>query len=147
MKTYEGIQLTSTCKHVKMAHSRFFETNEGIDFFEKLIECDKKKLSKEQFRTISSLNSVANANYQICNGGLYQYFDYLAKRITNDYLFNASVIPCQQTAINLSSRDNKYSVTPPFPLSLLPIKGWRHAKSRQKTKGHAGIQCTARQRP
>lgn len=35
---------------------------------------EKAGLTPEQFEAMSALNSVANTNYQICNGGLDQYF-------------------------------------------------------------------------
>ena len=36
---------------------------------------DKNSLSHTQFNDISRLNSVANLDYQVCNGGVAQYFD------------------------------------------------------------------------
>ena len=74
MKEYKGIEIEGLDKPVRMAHSRFFETNEGLDYFEKLIDRDKRELTPEQFDQVSRLNSVANASYQICNGGAAQYF-------------------------------------------------------------------------
>lgn len=75
MKTYKGIELDGLDKESTMAHSRFFEENQGMEEFEKLVSRPKAGLSAEQFKAISALNSVANANFQICNGGLYQLFE------------------------------------------------------------------------
>lgn len=74
MRTYKGIELENTDKIVKMAHSRFLEKDEGIDYFAELLGREKASLTNEQFEAVSALNSVANMNYQICNGGLDQYF-------------------------------------------------------------------------
>ena len=75
MRTYKGIEIENAGKHVSMAHSRFFERDEGVDCLAKLLGMEKAGLTPEQFTAMSALNSVANMNYQICNGGLYQYFD------------------------------------------------------------------------
>ena len=75
MKEYKGIEIEGLDKPVRMAHSRFFETNEGLDYFEKLIDRDKRELTPEQFDQVSRLNSVANMGYQVCNGGLEQMFE------------------------------------------------------------------------
>lgn len=71
---YKGVELENLDKHVSMAHSRFVGSNEGIDYLTALLARDKKTLSPEQFEAISALSSVANMNYQICNGGLDQYY-------------------------------------------------------------------------
>lgn len=73
--TYKGIPLEGLDKKTSMAHSRFLEKDEGVEWFDALLARDKSSLSPEQFQAISALNSVANMNYQICNGGLIQYFD------------------------------------------------------------------------
>ena len=75
MKTYKGIELEGIGKESTMAHSRFFEEDQGMEEFEKLVNRPKAGLSAEQFKAISALNSVANANFQICNGGLRQLFE------------------------------------------------------------------------
>lgn len=74
MKTYKGIELENLGKEVSMAHSRFFETDTGVDCLTQLLSMEKASLTTEQFEAMSALSSVANANYQICNGGLYQLF-------------------------------------------------------------------------
>lgn len=75
MRTYKGIEIENADKRVSMAHSRFFEKDEGVDYLVELLGMEKVGLTPEQFTAMSALNSVANMNYQICNGGLYQYFD------------------------------------------------------------------------
>ena len=75
MRTYKGIEIENAGKSVRMAHSRFLERDEGVDCLAELLSMKKVSLAAEQFRTMSALSSVANMNYQICNGGLYQYFD------------------------------------------------------------------------
>lgn len=42
---------------------------------ENLFSIDKNSLSHAQFGDISRLSSVANLDYQVCNGGVAQYFD------------------------------------------------------------------------
>ena len=42
MKEYKGIEIEGLGKPVRKAHSRFFETSEGLDYFEKLIDRDKR---------------------------------------------------------------------------------------------------------
>lgn len=74
MKSYKGIEIENSGKCVKMAHSRFIETDEGVDCLVALLSMEKAGLTAEQFETMSALNSVANMNYQICNGGLDQYY-------------------------------------------------------------------------
>ena len=60
MKTYKGIELEGIGKESTMAHSRFFEEDQGMEEFEKLVNRPKAGLSAEQFKAISALNSVAN---------------------------------------------------------------------------------------
>ena len=74
MKTYKGIEIENTDKVVRMAHSRFFERDKGVDCLTELLGMEKAGLTPEQFRAMSALSSVANMNYQICNGGLEQYY-------------------------------------------------------------------------
>ncbi len=74
MRTYKGIEIENAGKHVSMAHSRFFERDEGVDCLAELLGMEKAGLAPEQFEAMSALSSVANMNYQICNGGLEQYF-------------------------------------------------------------------------
>ena len=72
--TYKGVQLENLDKHVSMAHSHFIGSNEGIDYLTTLLARNKSALTPEQFEAMSELNSVAVMNYQICNGGLDQYY-------------------------------------------------------------------------
>lgn len=71
---YKGIELEGLDKDVKLAHSRFTEADEGTDWIDKLLTCDKAALTPTQFHEVSALSSVINMDYQICNGGLSQYF-------------------------------------------------------------------------
>lgn len=71
---YKGIELEGLDKDVKLANSRFIETDEGTDWIVKLLSADKQTLTHIQFYEVSALNSVMNMDYQICNGGLSQYF-------------------------------------------------------------------------
>lgn len=71
---YKGIQLEGLDKETRMAHSRFFGSNEGVEHLEALFQRDKTTLTSEQFGKISALSSVLNMNYQICNGGIDQYY-------------------------------------------------------------------------
>lgn len=73
MKSYNGIELDVN-KDVKMAHS-IIEANNDVDNIRMLFDRDKKSMTNEQFHAVSALSSILNANYQICNGGIYQYFD------------------------------------------------------------------------
>lgn len=72
---YQGIELEGTDKDVRFSHSRFTETSVGRDWMDALLSIDKNSLSHAQFNDISKLSSVANLNYQVCNGGIGQYFD------------------------------------------------------------------------
>lgn len=42
---YKGIELEGLDKDVKLAHSRFTEADEGTDWIDKLLTCDKAALS------------------------------------------------------------------------------------------------------
>lgn len=75
---YKGIELEGLDKDVKLAHSRFTEADEGTDWIDKLLTCDKAALMPTQFHEVSALSSVINMDYQICNGGIGQY-------VTNGY--------------------------------------------------------------
>lgn len=70
---YKGIELEGLDKKVKLSHSRVMETDEGTDWIEKLLTCDKAALTPTQFHEVSALSSVINMDYQICNGGIGQY--------------------------------------------------------------------------
>lgn len=70
---YKGIELEGLDKKVKLAHSRFTEADEGTDWIDKLLFCNKTMLGRLRFREVSRLSSVINMDYQICNGGISQY--------------------------------------------------------------------------
>lgn len=70
---YKGIELEGLDKKVKLSHSRVMETDEGTDWIDKLLTCDKAALTPTQFHEVSALSSVINMDYQICNGGTGQY--------------------------------------------------------------------------
>lgn len=70
---YKGIELEGLDKKVKLSHSRFMETDEGTDWIDKLLTCDKAALTPTQFHEVSALSSVINMDYQICNGVISQY--------------------------------------------------------------------------
>lgn len=70
---YKGIELEGLDKKVKLSHSRVMETDEGTDWIDKLLTCDKAALTPTQFHEVSALSSVINMDYQICNGGIEQY--------------------------------------------------------------------------
>lgn len=72
--TFRGIQLEGLDKDTRLSHSRFTESNEGIEHLETLLQRDKTKLTPEQFQQVSALSSVVSFNYQVCNGGLSQYY-------------------------------------------------------------------------
>ena len=75
--TFRGIKLEGLDKETRMAHSRFIGTNEGIEHLETLLQRDKTTLTPEQFEQVSALSSVVSFGYQVCNGGLSQYYFYL----------------------------------------------------------------------
>lgn len=70
---YKGIELEGLDKKVRLAHSRVMEADEGTDWIDKLLSCDKTALTPTQFHEVSALSSVINMDYQICNGGIEQY--------------------------------------------------------------------------
>lgn len=72
--TYKGIVLDDLDKDVKLSHSRALERNINTDYLEKIIDYKKADLSTEYFDAINKLWSVAKMNYQICNGGIWQYY-------------------------------------------------------------------------
>ena len=71
---YKGIELEETDKKVAMSHSRFLEKDEGAAWIDRLLATDKGVLDRAQFHEASALSSVLNLNYQVCNGGVSQYF-------------------------------------------------------------------------
>lgn len=46
---YKGIELEGLDKKVKLSHSRVMETDEGTDWIDKLLTCDKAALTPTQF--------------------------------------------------------------------------------------------------
>lgn len=70
---YKGIELDGLGKEVRLAHSRLFDRDEGTDWIDRLLSCDKSALTPTQFHEVSALSSVINMDYQICNGGISQY--------------------------------------------------------------------------
>lgn len=72
---YKDIELDEANKEVHFAHSRFVGRDINTDWMDSLRSIDKNSLSHAQFGDISRLNSVANLDYQVCNGGVAQYFD------------------------------------------------------------------------
>lgn len=72
---YKDIELDEANKEVHFSHSQFTERDINTDWMESLLSIDKNSLSHAQFGDISRLNSVANLDYQVCNGGVAQYFD------------------------------------------------------------------------
>lgn len=72
---YKDIELEEANKKVHFSHSQFTERDINTDWMENLFSIDKNSLSHAQFGDISRLSSVANLDYQVCNGGVAQYFD------------------------------------------------------------------------
>lgn len=72
---YKDIELDEANKEVHFSHSQFTERDINTDWMENLFSIDKNSLSHAQFGDISRLSSVANLDYQVCNGGVAQYFD------------------------------------------------------------------------
>ncbi len=64
---YKGIELEGLDKKVKLSHSRVMETDDGTDWIDKLLTCDKAALTPTRFHEVSALSSVINMDYQICN--------------------------------------------------------------------------------
>lgn len=77
---YKGIELEGLDKKVKLSHSRVMETDEGTDWIDKLLTCDKAALTPTRFHEVSALSSVINMDYQICNGGIEQFAAPAARR-------------------------------------------------------------------
>ena len=72
---YKDIELEEANKKVHFSHSQFTERDINTDWMENLFSIDKNSLSHAQFGDISRLSSVVNLDYQVCNGGVAQYFD------------------------------------------------------------------------
>lgn len=81
-RTFKGIELTNFTEDVRFSHSHsayslsggVLEKDQNVVYFDRLLEIEKQALTMDQFDRVSSLNSVMNMNYQICNGGIEQYF-------------------------------------------------------------------------
>lgn len=71
---YKGIVLEDLDKNVKLSHSVFLERNVNTDYLDKIVNYKKADLSPEHFDAINKLWSVAKMDYQICNGGIWQYY-------------------------------------------------------------------------
>lgn len=76
---YKGIALEGLDKKVGFYHSNAMRAmgqdgNQNADYLEKICEYKKADLPPEQFDEINKLYSVVKMNYQICNGGIHQYF-------------------------------------------------------------------------
>lgn len=76
---YKGIELEGLDKKVGMVHSVVLasmgqDRNENTDYLDKILEFKRADLPQDQFDEINKLYSVVKMNYQICNGGIYQYF-------------------------------------------------------------------------
>lgn len=81
---YDGIVLELPEKKAQFTHSLVMDmamgksSNEHIDWTRKLGDIlwgKIKQVYPESFEETSKLYSLLNMNYQICNGGIYQYFD------------------------------------------------------------------------
>ena len=80
---YKGFKLDDLEKRVYFSHSDIardlsegkVESDKHTVFRDRLLEIDKRMLNEEQFQKISALNSVVNMNYQVCNGGISQYYE------------------------------------------------------------------------
>ncbi len=76
---YKGIEIEGLDKKVGFYHSNAMKImgqdgNTNADYLEKITEYKKAVLKPEHFDEINKLWSVVKMNYQICNGGIYQYF-------------------------------------------------------------------------
>lgn len=76
---YNGIELEGLDKDVSLIHSISMaamghDNNENTDYLDKILEYKRADLPKAQFDEINKLFSVVKMNYQICNGGIAQYF-------------------------------------------------------------------------
>ena len=77
---YKGIEIEGLNKKVGLFHSNAMhamgqDPNVGTDYLDKICEYRRAELTPEQYDEINKLWSVVKMNYQICNGGIYQYFD------------------------------------------------------------------------
>ena len=77
--SYKGIELEGIDKQVGLFHSNAMhhaglDPNIGTEYLDKICEYKRADLKPEQFDEINKLWSVVKMNYQICNGGIHQYF-------------------------------------------------------------------------
>ena len=76
---YKGIELEGLDKKVGMVHSVVLasmgqDRNENTDYLHNLGQIKRADVPEAHFDEINKLFSVVKMNYQICNGGIYQYF-------------------------------------------------------------------------
>ncbi len=76
---YKGIELEGLEKDTKLFHSIAMhhvgqDPNVGTEYLDKICEYKRAELPEAQFDEINKLWSVVKMNYQICNGGIHQYF-------------------------------------------------------------------------
>ncbi len=76
---YKGIELEEIGKDVRLMRSRALaemgqDGDRNADYLEKITEYKRAELSPERFDEINKLWSVVKMNYQICNGGVWQYY-------------------------------------------------------------------------
>ena len=76
---YHGIEIEGLDKKVGFFHSNALhamgqDPNVGTEYLEKVCGYRRADLTQEQFDEINKLWSVVKMNYQICNGGIHQYF-------------------------------------------------------------------------
>lgn len=88
---YMGVNLTSVNEKPSFSHS-IYSSSENTDWTDALSRIpwgDIKKKYFECFHEASSIFSLLNMNYQVCNGGIDQYFfneydEHIAPRLKND---------------------------------------------------------------
>lgn len=76
---YQGIEIDGLDKNVGLVHSLSLkamgqDANQNADYLDKICDYKRADLTQKQFDEINKLWSVVKMNYQICNGGIYQYF-------------------------------------------------------------------------
>lgn len=76
---YKGIELEGLDKDTKLFHSIAMhhmgqDPNVGTDYLDKICEYKRADVPPALFDEINKLWSVVKMNYQICNGGIHQYF-------------------------------------------------------------------------
>lgn len=76
---FNGIKLEGIDKDVNLVHSVSMaamghDQNVNTDFLDKILDIKRADVSEKHFNDINELFSVVKMNYQICNGGIGQYF-------------------------------------------------------------------------